>query len=155
MMALYILFLLIKLCDMHTLDACPLQQVQTVGEAVEVIEYNTPDAGLDYELGTFDTWGGCDIERGAFARIVALGHFGYGICLGVEYIRLGQSMLILADVLKPGGCPVEAVGDYHLVFYNQCSDLTAAAIGVLGPYLCHAEVTLVKQRLLIFVIHLL
>lgn len=67
MMALYILFLLIQLCDMHALYPCTLQQVQTVGESIEVIEYNTPDAGLDYKLGTFDTWGGRYIEGGAIA----------------------------------------------------------------------------------------
>ena len=65
---------------------------------------------------TFQTWGGCDIERCAVAVVVAASQFSDGIGLGMEDVRLCHIAIILTDVLKTTGGAIVAITDNHLVF---------------------------------------
>ena len=38
---------------MHTLDTGPAQEVDTVAESVEVVEYHAAYTGLNYQFGAF------------------------------------------------------------------------------------------------------
>ena len=113
---------------MYAFHACTAQEVDSVGKSVKVVEHYAPDAGLYDEFRTLQTWRGCNVERRAVTRIIAPGYFSNGVCFGVEYVRLGRACIVFAHVFKSGGRAVEAVGDYHIVFYQQATHFTALAI---------------------------
>jgi hypothetical protein len=62
----------------------------------------------------------------------------------MEHIRLGHSVVVFADVLKPGGCAVVSIRDYHLVLDNQGAYLAAVTIGVLCPNLGHSDIAFIE-----------
>ena len=82
---------------MHTLDSRAFEKVDTILNAVQFLENHSFYACLNDEFATFDTRRGGNIKRSAFAIVVALGDFCNGICLGMEHIRLGNSVFIFAD----------------------------------------------------------
>lgn len=134
---------------MHAFDTCPAEQLYTVGDTIELVEYHTADSGLDNQLGTFDTRGGCDIERGAVAGIVAPGDLCDGVGLGMQDVRLGDAVLVLAYVLETGGGAVVTVGNNHLILDDYGPDLAALTIRILGPNSGHAQIALVEQFLFV------
>lgn len=134
-------------------DAGALQQVKPVGKAVYLIEYYTLNASLDDELRALHTRRGCDVEGRAGARIVRSGHLGYRIGFSVKHIRLCRSTVVLAHVLKPRGCAIEAVRYYHLPLYEESSHLTALTVRVFSPYTGHPQVAAVEEFLLIVKVH--
>lgn len=104
---------------MAAFHACAAQEVDSVGDAVEFVEHHPFNPRLDYEFRAVKTGRGRDIERGAVRGIVGAGHFGDSVGLGVEYIGLGQAVFVLTHVFKPGGSPVEAVGNDGAVLYEK------------------------------------
>ena len=114
--------------EVAALHARAAQQVDTVGDAVQVGIDHTSDAGLDDELGAVQAWRRGDIERCTLARVVRAGHFGYGVCLGMQHISFGHALLVLADVLKPRRSAVESVGYDGTVLDHQRAHLAAHAI---------------------------
>ena len=125
---------------MDDLDAGAAQQVHTVVHAVILAENNSADTGLDDEFAALHAGRSGDIEGRPVAAVVAAGHLGDGIGLGMQHVGLGVIGILLTHVLKPGGCTVIAVADDHLVLDQQRAHLSTAAIGVLGPNLRHAQV---------------
>lgn len=87
---------------MHTFHTGTVQKVDSVGQTVQFIEYHPADTGLYYQLGTFDTWRSGDVQSGILARVVAAGKLGYGICLGMQHIRFGVPVGILAYIFETG-----------------------------------------------------
>jgi hypothetical protein len=61
----------------------------------------------------------------------------------MEDIGLGNIVVILTHVLKATRRAIVTIADDHLILDDQGSNLTAYAIGVLCPYLRHAEIALV------------
>ena len=124
----YLVSLLFVRVDVYKFDIGAAEQFETVFETVFLgIDYAL-DACLDDELGTFDAGGGGDVEGGAFAAVARPGYLGDGVGFGVEHVGDGQVVVVLAYVLEAGGGAVVAVGDDHLVFYDQCSYLTAFTV---------------------------
>ena len=104
------------------------KQVYAVGYAVELIEHHPLYTGLNDEFGAVHAWRGGDIERSAVARIIASGHLGDGVGLGVEHVAFGKPAFVLADVFKSRRSAVESVGDYGAVFDQKRAHLAAHAI---------------------------
>ena len=129
------------------LDARAAQQVHAVMHPVVFTENDACDAGLDDEFAALHAGRCRDIERCTLAAVVAPGHFGDGVGLGMQHVGLGVVGILLTHVLKPRRRAVVTVADDHLVLDQQRAHLTAAALGILGPDLRHAQVSGVEQHL--------
>ena len=68
----------------------------------------------------------------------------------MQDVRLGDTRLVLADILKAAGRTIVAVADDHTLFYYEGSYLTALAIRVLCPDAGHVQIALVKLSLFLF-----
>ena len=67
----------------------------------------------------------------------------------MKNIRFGNIVLIFTHILKACRSAIVAVRNYHFVLYDESSDLSAFAIGILSPYLSHLKVSLVEDLLLV------
>ena len=114
--------------DVYTLNPHLPKQRETLLEAVRVAVYHTLDTRLYDELGALDTRRCGNIERRAIAVIGALGNLSYSIGLGVEYIWLGLTHIVLADILKACRSTVIAIRDNHIILDYKRTDLTAHAV---------------------------
>ena len=108
-----------------------------------------PDAGLDDEFRTFDARRRGNVYRRPLAAVRRSCDLRNRIRLGMEDVGLGQSVGVLADILKACRRPVVTVRDNHLVLDDERADLPPLAIGVLRPDSGHAEVAFVYFVLLI------
>ena len=68
----------------------------------------------------------------------------------MEHIRLGDVVVIFADILKSAWRSIIAVADDHTFFHHECAYLPALAVGVLGPDACHPQIAEVKLSLFLF-----
>ena len=134
------------------LYAYTAQEFYTFIRMVVVTIHDTLNARLYYQLGALYTRGSSYIQRSAVAVVGAFGQLCNGIGLGMQNIRLGFTRLVLTYVLEPRRSAVITVGDYHLVLDDQRPHLSAYTIRILGPYLCHANVTHVELSLFLFLI---
>ena len=137
----------------YDLDTSTLQQVDTVGETILLTIHHTADPSLYNQLGTLDTRRGRDVNRRAVAVVVATCQLRDGIGLCMEYIGLGDIIVVLAHILKTTRRTVIAVADDHLVLHHQGTDLTALAVGILCPNARHTQVALIQ--FLLFLVHFL
>lgn len=132
---------------MKDFNPCAFQQIKAVGYAVKIGKHHSFNSGLNYEFGTFHA-GTCRyIKSTPLARVVASRHFGYGVSLSMQHVRISGTLLGFTHVRKTGRCPVIAVGNYHLVLYEQSSHLSANTVRVLRPYRGHPQVPAVQQFL--------
>lgn len=123
----------VNIGNVNRFDSGTVQDIEAVGDSIDVAEHNPDDSGLNDQLGTFHARRRCDVERRTRRRVVASRYFRYGIGLGVEYIGLRDAVGVFADVLKSGGSAVETVGDYHLVAHKKRTDTATGTIGVFRP----------------------
>ena len=124
----------------HYFDASATQEVDAIGQTIFLAIDDATDASLDDEFGTLDAGRGGDIDSSAIAIVIATGQLRDGISLGMEHVGLGDVVVVLAHVLEAAGRTVITIADDHLVLDHQGTDLTALAVGVLGPDACHAEI---------------
>ena len=128
----------------------PSEQITTIGKSIFLTVDDSLDACLDNQLGALDTRCVGDIDRCPGAVVGRCGHLSDGIGFCVQYIRFRHVVLILTDVLEPRRCPVITIGDDHIVFDDEGSDLEAFAVRVLRPYHRHTEIPFVQLKLLLF-----
>lgn len=124
-------------------DVGSAKEVETVMEAIVAAENDAADAGLDDEFGAFDAGFVGDVECGTVGVVAAAGNLGDGVGFGVKNVGLGD-VVFFADIFETGGGAVVAVGDDHLVFDDECSNLTALAVGIFSPNGRHTEVPVVE-----------
>ena len=68
---------------------------------------------------------------------------------GVEYVWLGDVVVVFTHVLKTAWRAVVSVADDGVVLYYESTYLPTSAVGVLGPYPCHAQIAQVKVSLFV------
>ena len=132
--------------EVFYLDSCPLHQFDTIVQTVFLCIYNTLDARLYDQFGTFYTWRGGDVKRTSLTVIAAASQFRNSISLRMENVWLGY-VVILTDIFKSARCTIVAITDNHFIFYNQCTYLSAFAIAVFSPYTCHSQIAKVELGL--------
>ena len=128
-------------------NAGAAQQIHTVMHAVVLAKHHALDTRLDDELAALHAGRRGDVERGTLAAVVAARYLGDGVGLGMQHIGLSVVGILFTDVLKARRRAVIAIADDHFVLDEQGAHLTAAAIGIFGPDLRHAQVSGVKQQL--------
>ena len=137
------LFILLLIYLFH-FYADSAEQVHAVRQPVLVLVDDSPYACLDYQLRAFYAGGCRHIQGRALGAVAGLGDLGYGVGLRMQHIRLGDAVLVLADVLEARRGAVVSVGDDHPVLDEQGAHLAAFAVGVPGPYFGHGHVFLVE-----------
>ena len=85
------------------------QKIRSVLKPVCIPIHYSSYTGLDNEFRTLNAGGRSHIKCRTLAAVSGLGHLRYGIGLGVENIGLGNPVLILANILKPGRSTVVPV----------------------------------------------
>lgn len=144
---LLFLFLFVEI-HVDTFYTGPAEQIETVVKPVVLAIDHPLDSGLYNELGALYAWRGRDIERGTIAVVRAACKLGDGVGLSMEHVGLGDSLVVLANILESAGRTVVTVTDYHLVLHHESSHLPPSAIAVLCPDASHTQIAIVESILL-------
>ena len=111
--------------------------------------YTTPlDAGLQDQLAAIAARRQGNVQRAPLRTVSAAGHFQNGVCLGVQNVPFGLSVVVLTGIGETPGCAIVAIRDDHAVLDQQRTYLLAGAVAEFGPFHGHTEVCPVVPALL-------